>query len=308
VCQGDATVDGKLWVTRADCRPTLLALGVYPLCTGRSLMKMVDGSRSRRGWRPAGSVVLGTASLVTLSCLYHGMSIACLTEPLLWTMFGIGCVMFGTLMLWERRSLAKEYDPRWRNVCHMLEDVHEHDGTVLKGSWGDRPFRAVAYHMSGTQYSASVAEYKITMVPDRPGPAWRLTRIGARKCSGEQATWELRADRSAAEERLIDAGLVRAAQEADVVCRHLPNDVVLSYDPRDDEVVYKDSSGEVPSAEDFVAHLNLVSRAVSIHGVAVESAAVADDGSKTRSGTLRPRLRAGRPPLGSSRKLVKPSP
>lgn len=257
-------------------------------------MKKVDGSRSRRGWRPVGGVVLGTASLVVFYCLDHGISIACLTDPFSWTMFGMVCLLLAILMLWERRSLRKEYDPQWRTVCQVLGDDHEHDGAVLKGTWEGRPFRAVAYHLSGTQYSASVEEYTVIMVSERPGPAWKLTRMYGSKCSRQQPTWKLRADRSSTEERLIDAGLLQAVQEAD---SHLHNDAVLSYDPRDNNVVYKNSRGEVPSAEDFAAHLRMVRRAVDIQGVAVESAAATDDESKNWSGTLRPRLRAGRPPV-----------
>lgn len=260
-------------------------------------MKKVEGLRSRRYWRPLGGVVVGTASLVLLSCLHHGIAIACLADPFLWTMFGIGCLLLGTLMLGEERSLRKEYDPKWRTVCPALGGDHEHDGAVLRGIWEGRPFCAVAYRMSGTQYSASVEMYKVTMTSERRGPAWQVVRIGEGKGHRKEAAWRLRTDRSSTEKRLVDAGLLRAIEEADAPVRHLHNDFTMSYDPRDNQVVYQDSSGDVPSAEDFIAHLKLVRRLVDINSVASESAANVDDESRNASGTLRLHLRVGSPPV-----------
>jgi hypothetical protein len=182
---------------------------------------------------------------------------------------------------WERRSNEKPYNAAWREVCHVLDDPHVHEGTVLRGSWKGRSFVASAVEYWAGEYAGTVRRYRVSMIPTRPGPAWRMRRADG---------WALRADRVVIQQRLLDAGLGRVVEEAAMV--HVRAGAQLSYDPRIGEVVFEDAVGHPPCPQDFAAHLEMVRRAAEI----TETEAAAEQ-PPAGEGPLGLHWRVGTPPV-----------
>ncbi len=67
----------------------------------------------------------------------------------------------------------------------------------------------------------------------------------------------------------------------------------LSYDPREEDVVFEDGVGHPPCPQDFAAHLELVRRAVEIS----ETVPVEAPHAAAGESPIRPHLRVGTPPL-----------
>jgi len=187
-------------------------------------------------------------------------------------MFGL----FGLLCLWERRSSNRAFDGCWRTVCHVLEE-HTHQGTVLRGTWKGRPFRAYATSYSLGQYGGTVARYGLAMPVEREGPAWEAERASGPASRGRHL-WTVRSDVRSAEEALVEAGLLMAIDQAEQRSVHLRPDTRLRFLPGTSEVIYEDHSGEPPCAEDLVVHLDLVRQALDVHDAMVARTGISGAG------------------------------
>lgn len=208
-----------------------------------------------------------------------------------WTSILLGG-MFGLLVLyteWEKRSRGRRYEARWRSVCHVLGEDHNHEGTLLTGRWKGMPFRAHATAFIAGQYAGTVTEYSITMPTTCSGPAWRAERVGATTASKGSDLWKLRADTWSMRERLVEAGLLDAIDEAEQGAVEFGPAIRVLFRPETMEVAYEDESGATPGAKDLVVHLELVRRAVDVHGTAIAAMGGQPEGG--------PRLRVGDPPL-----------
>ncbi len=163
--------------------------------------------------------------------------------------------LFVLFLLWEKHARSRAYQDCWRKVCHVLEEDHSHDGLQLTGSWKGRPFRAFANLYYGGQYVGTVREYRVSMAAKESGPGWKAERANPSPGSRGSETWTIRADVPSARERLVDAGLLAAVEEAEQNAVHIRRGVRLSFHPRMAEVAYQDRSGEPPCADDLAVHL-----------------------------------------------------
>lgn len=204
------------------------------------------------------------AVLTALAVAVWGMS------GVLWGLVGLSGLwgLVAALTLWEKRSLGRVYEASWRTICHVLDQDHDHEGAVLKGTWKGRPFEAVATAYSLGQYGGTVMRYRLAMPAGQPGPAWKAERADWEGPRGS-SQWTVRSDEGSAEERLVEAGLLTAIDDAEQRAIHRRRGVRLSFHPRRAEVSYDDQSGEPPCADDLVVHLDLVRRAVDIHAAAM---------------------------------------
>lgn len=184
---------------------------------------------------------------------------------------------------WERRSTSDGYDAAWKEVCHVLADPHVHEGSVLRGTWKGRSFVASAIEYYAGQYAGTVSHYRVRMRPARPGPTWEMKASDG---------WALRTNRLTTHQGLRDAGLGRAIEEVMETVADVRYGARLSYDPKEQDVLFEDGVGCPPCPQDFAAHLELVRRAVDISEARpVEARPVAGEGP------IRPHLRVGSPPL-----------
>lgn len=199
--------------------------------------------------------------------------------------------LFGLLALYtvrERRTRGRAYEARWRSICHVLDVEHSHEGAMLRGTWKGKPFRAYATAFIAGQYAGTVSEYSVAMPVEHSAPAWKAERADGSTAFGGTHLWTVRGDVWSAEERLVEAGLLTAIQEAERSAVHFGPSTRLSFRPRMTEVTYEDASGEPPCAEDLVVHLDLLRRAVDVHAAIVSYTGQPEGG---------PRLRIEDPPL-----------
>ena len=112
-----------------------------------------------------------------------------------------------------------------------------------------------------------VLDYSLSMPGEQEGPTWKAER--AASLSRGSDLWTVRSDVWSAEERLVDAGLLDAIEEAEQHAVHFRPGIRLSFRPKTTEVAYEDRSGEPPWAADLVVHLDLVRRAVDVHVAAM---------------------------------------
>jgi hypothetical protein len=193
------------------------------------------------------------------------------------------------ISIWEKRSRGRAYQAGWETICHVLDKDHIHEGQVVKGNWKGRAFRAFATAYSLGEYGGTVVEYGVSMPTEHSGPAWTARREEDSTASRGSHLWRVRADAYAAEDRLIEAGLLLAIEQAEQKAIHVRPGTRLSYHPGTTQVAYEDRSGEPPCADDLVVHLDLVRGVVDVH----DSAMAAND-DDPKGG---PRLRMGDPPL-----------
>lgn len=173
--------------------------------------------------------------------------------------------MFFAVGVWEDRrggSRERVYEPSWRAVCHVLGDDHVHDGQVLRGSWRGRPVRAHADRIPSGR-PTTFSGYVLAVPPEVRMPAWEA-KLKQPPRPGVEATWQLRADKRTTEERLAEAGLLLALQELGRHPDQVRSGARLFYSPAANEIVFEDGTGEVPSVQVFLAHLELVHRAIAI--------------------------------------------
>ena len=140
---------------------------------------------------------------------------------------------------------------------------------MLRGTWKGKPFRAYATTYIAGQYAGTVSEYSVTMPAEHSGPAWRAERDDTTTAPRGRHRWTVKGDTWSAQERLVEAGLLTAIDDAERRAVHLGPGIRLSFRPRLTEVTYEDESGEPPCAEDLVVHLDLVRRAVDVHAAMV---------------------------------------
>ena len=177
--------------------------------------------------------------------------------------------LFVLFTLWETRSRDRAYETAWQRICHVLDGEHSHEGIVLRGTWKGRPFEALANAYMPGPNTGMVLDYRLSMPADHEGPTWKAER--AATLSRGSHLWTVRSDLWSAEERLVEAGLLDAIEEAEQRAVHFRRDIRLSFRPKTGEVAYEDRSGEPPCAADLVVHLDLVRRAVDVHVAAMAS-------------------------------------
>lgn len=200
--------------------------------------------------------------------------------------FGRFIVLFGLLALlvlftlWEKRSRDRGYETAWQSICHVLDGEHSHEGIVLRGTWKGRPFEAMANAYMPGPNTGMVLDYRVAMPADQEGPPWEAGR--ASTLSRGSHLWTVRSDAWRAEERLAEAGLLDAIEEAEQRAVHFRRDIRLAFRPKTGDVSYEDHSGEPPCAADLVVHLDLVRRAVDAHVAAMAARNGHDEGGSPR--------------------------
>ncbi len=111
-------------------------------------------ARGAPKWSRHGEVL--SLGLVSLAVLSFALSDGDLFD-VVWN-FSIGAGLFGLFVLcvsWETRRRGRVYEARWRSICHVLGEDHDHEGTVLTGRWKGKPFRAGATAFSVHRYRAA---------------------------------------------------------------------------------------------------------------------------------------------------------
>jgi hypothetical protein len=187
--------------------------------------------------------------------------------------FGRFIVLFALLValvlltLWEKRSRDRAYETAWQRICHVLDGEHSHEGIVLRGTWKGRQFEAMANAYMPGPNTGMVLDYRLSMPANAEGPPWKAER--AATLSRGSHVWTVRSEVWSAEERLVEAGLLDAIEEAEQRAVHFRPDIRLSFRPQTAKVAYEDRSGEPPCAADLVVHLDLVRRAVDVHDAAI---------------------------------------
>lgn len=171
--------------------------------------------------------------------------------------------------LWQKRSRDQAYGAARRNVRHVLDGEHSHDGIVLPGTWKGRTFRAWAKRLHARAEHRDGAE----LVRRAAGRAPRVGVEGRERRYPVEGRPPVDApgrhqDQKAA---FAEAGLLRAIEDAEVRAGHLRPDIRLSFRPKTSDVAYEDRSGEPSCAADLVVHLDLVRRAVDVHAAAMAS-------------------------------------
>lgn len=218
-------------------------------------------------WAAALVFAAGTATIAALCFTQSGGDFG--------EFFGRFIVLFALLTLfllftlWEKRSRDRAYETAWQRNCHVLDGEHSHEGIVLRGTWKGRPFEAMANAYMPGPNTGMVLDYRLSMPTDQVGPAWKAERATTQS-RGSQL-WKVRSDVWSAEERLVEAGLLDAIEEAEQRAVHFRRDIRLSFRPKTTEVAYEDRSGEPPCAADLVVHLDLVRRAIEVHVAAMAS-------------------------------------
>lgn len=162
----------------------------------------------------------------------------------------------------QARHQAETYAPYWVEAARFL-DAWELDGKWLRGTYSGRLVEATASQSYGpVAYGGGRPYYTLSVSAGPGGRRWTLRHTRGWRPWAEP-DWELRSSHPPTTACLFRAGAVDALRAASHSIS--TSSAVITYRPTKGTLTLSTADGRVPTPEDFLIHLDLLTGLVAIN-------------------------------------------
>jgi hypothetical protein len=192
-------------------------------------------------------VVAAGASVV---CSFSATDfLTCVSPSYFVVLIGFCITLFvGLLQDDGKRSRARSaaFEDRWRQACHVLDDGHEHEGGLIRGTYEGHSVQARASYVDLEPHASPISVYEVSV---RAEPGRRRWSARPRKVGRSWRHWEwvVVARPEDLKKRLAGAGILEALHAQPEI--GVGGNPKISYDPAEGTLKYSDDSGSVPDAD-----------------------------------------------------------